>query len=227
MHTKQTVTDLSTEQKSDEFIEKPTICPHCSVSIDAKILYAALLSDPEDEEESVVYALNFCSYCNKCFLSFHQYNDNSDVFTFISSAPNAKSISNFSDNIANLSPKFVETYSDSLSAENSGLLSICGMGYRKALEFLVKDYIIHNNSNLASDIKKKPLAKCIVDHITDERLKKLATASAWIGNDETHYVRKHSNYDFKDLKIFINAFITYIDAELAVEKAEMLLSNPK
>ncbi len=44
----------------------------------------------------------------------------------------------FSDNILGLSLAFVETYMQAQRAEASELDQICGIGYRKALEFLVK-----------------------------------------------------------------------------------------
>ena len=59
---------------------------------------------------------------------------------------------------------------------------------------------------------------CINEYIHDERLKTLAKASAWIGNDETHYMKKHSHGTEK-LKAFIHAFVTFIDSDLAYEEA--------
>jgi hypothetical protein len=55
----------------------------------------------------------------------------------------------------------------------------------------------------------------------------LASASAWLGNDETHYSRKHDEYNFSDLKTFLDAFVTFIDSELAVAEAQKLLSKSK
>lgn len=112
-------------------------------------------------------------------------------------------------------------------AECSGLTSICGMGYRKALEFLIKDYAIHKNSqaNERDKIIQSPLMNCIKNYIQDERLVALAKASTWLGNDETHYIKKHPSYTLSNLKTFINAFLTFIDADLAYEDAQELLDS--
>src|ERR1043166_3097052 len=40
--------------------------------------------------------------------------------------------------------KFIKTYLQSLVAESNGLDEIAGMGYRKAIEYLVKDWAIQN-----------------------------------------------------------------------------------
>ena len=58
----------------------------------------------------------------------------------------------------------------------------------------------------------------------DDRLVTLAKASVWLGNDETHYVKKHPDYTLNNMKAFINAFITFIDSDLAYEAAYKLVS---
>ena len=50
-------------------------------------------------------------------------------------------------------------------------------------------------------------------------------AATWLGNDETHYLRKHPDYTLKELKAFADAFITFIDSDLAYESAKQLISN--
>ena len=50
----------------------------------------------------------------------------------------------------------------------------------------------------------------------------MAERSVWIGNDETHYVRKHEDLDVSDMKRFIIAMVRYVDAELAFEDAESI-----
>ena len=122
---------------------------------------------------------------------------------------------------------FVQIYSEAHTAEESNLKEICGMGYRKALEFLIKDYAIKLHPDDEETIKSTPLAKCIDSYIDNSRIKSLAKASAWLGNDETHYVRKHDDYDLESLKAFLKAAESFIDSELQAIKADELLKNPK
>ena len=75
-------------------------------------------------------------------------------------------------------PDFVEIYHQSEAAENAGLSRICGFGYRKALEFLIKDYAIYKNPGQEDVIKGEALAVCIKKYIKSEYLRDLATASA-------------------------------------------------
>ena len=59
----------------------------------------------------------------------------------------------------------------------------------------------------------------------DEKFKTTALASAWLGNDETHYVRKHSKYDINDLKELLSATISYLDLNFQYLKAKELVGQ--
>lgn len=209
----------------NENIDLSPNCPVCGVSLSPTVLYSALVEDDEYGYNNKAFVLNFCPECEECFISRHTYDENVDLFELHSSAPLHFEGKLFSPNITNLSAEFVNIYNDALHAESLGMTSICGMGYRKALEFLVKDYAISNNPDSEELISTMPLAKCINEYITDDRLKTLAKASTWLGNDETHYVRKHSTYGIEELKLFINAFITFIDSDLAYKEAQAFLSS--
>ena len=67
-----------------------------------------------------------------------------------------------------------------------------------------------------------PLSACINTYIDQVKIKNLATKTVWIGNDETHYVRKHTDRDIEDLKRFIQATVYYISMELVSDDAESM-----
>jgi hypothetical protein len=54
-------------------------------------------------------------------------------------------------------------------------------------------------------------------------VKACAKRAAWLGNDETHYVRKWTDKDVRDLKILITLTINWINNVLLTRKytAEM------
>lgn len=55
---------------------------------------------------------------------------------------------------------------------------IAGVGYRKALEFLIKDYAISKNSEDEDKIKKMLLGKTIENYLNDfPKLQRLAKAA--------------------------------------------------
>ncbi len=216
---------LDDNRYCDENMDLATSCPVCGVRLAPLVISAAILEDEEDCENNKGFVLNYCSECDECFISRHTYDEENDMYKFESSAPMNYFKQTFSSDIEKLSPDFVSIYNDSLHAESLGMTSICGMGYRKALEFLVRDFAISNKPESEKEIVELPLAKCIDTYIDNSKLKSLAKASAWLGNDETHYVRKHPQYGIAELKAFINAFVTFIDAELAYTNAQALLSG--
>lgn len=216
---------LSDDRKITEDVELSNYCPCCNVALSPQVVYGAMV-ESDNEEQNKVFLLNYCPNCQECFISTHFYDENTDNgYIFVSAAPMGHFIHQFSESISNLSPNFVTIYNESLYAETQGLMSICGMGYRKALEFLIKDFIIHKDPTLKDSVSKKMLMPCINEYISDERLKSLAKASTWLGNDETHYIKKHTDLGIENLKTFINAFVTFIDAELAYEEAYKFINK--
>lgn len=134
----------------------------------------------------------------------------------------------FTENIRKLSPTFVKIYSQAARAEEINLNEIAGMGYRKSIEYLIKDYAIHYHQDDSVKISRMNLLQCINKYIEDEKLKQLAIASTWLGNDETHYVRIHEDYDINDLKSFLNSTISLIECHLNADLAlELISKKPK
>ena len=124
------------------------------------------------------------------------------------------------ENIEKVSKNFVEIYSQATVAENTKLDQIAGVGYRKSLEFLIKDYAIKYHPEEADDIKTMFLFPCIKKYLSEfKRLQALATAATWIGNDETHYERRHTEHDVQSMKKFIKSAAQYIAAEYDADEA--------
>src|SRR4030042_3932175 len=116
--------------------------------------------------------------------------------------------------IKQLSPNFVEIFGQAASAEQYQLAQIAGVGYRKALEFLIKDYCISRHPDKAKDIRGQFLDKCIKTYVDDANIKDCAELATWLGNDETHYVRRWEDKDIKDLKALINLTMAWIQTNL-------------
>ncbi len=57
------------------------------------------------------------------------------------------------------------------------------------------------------------LAACIAKYVTNDRIKATAARAAWLGNDESHYVRKWEDKDLEDLKKLIQLTVHWIEME--------------
>lgn len=115
--------------------------------------------------------------------------------------------------LEDISPGFVEIFGQAQEAEALGLDSLVGVGYRKALEFLIKDYLISKHPNDETKIARQLLAQCIREYVTDPNIKDCADRAAWLGNDEAHYTRKWSDQDIEDLKTLLKLTRYWLSSE--------------
>lgn len=189
-------------------------CPNCNAGVGVK----ASETLEFDHSESFINVYE-CPLCKQEIIRMFKKHDSSfRDYILISEYPKRKTITHFSDDIKNISEDFIKIYNESEIAENNNLINICGPGYRKALEFLIKDYIIKKDPDKESQIKKKFLGNCIKEDIDDVRIKDTAQRAVWIGNDETHYERKWESKDVKDLKAFIMLTLYWIESEIQYNK---------
>lgn len=135
----------------------------------------------------------------------------------------------FNDVISDISSAFVEIYNQAYAAQQMGLVDICGVGYRKALEFLIKDYVMSSMTDETEKekVKKKQLGICIKEDITAPNIKEIAKRATWLGNDETHYVRKWEDKDIHNLIETIQLTIHWIEAEEATKRILADMAEPK
>jgi hypothetical protein len=123
-----------------------------------------------------------------------------------------------SEPVRKVSPAFVTIYGQALQAEKSGLDQIAGCGFRRAVEFLIKDYLIHKNPADADRIRQMFLGNCISTYISDENIKACAARATWLGNDQTHYERRYELHDINHLKGLIDLTQYWISSELLTQK---------
>lgn len=134
--------------------------------------------------------------------------------------PSQYNKTSFSETIDELSPDFIRIYNQAEKAESDGLDEICGMAYRKALEYLVDAYIRYENPSTTIQ-QDDPLIRKI-ETISDGNIKILSERTAWLGNDQTHIISKHPDYSIPDIKYFIESIVKCIDANIAVAKAAQI-----
>ena len=207
-------------------------CPVCHHALDPRVLCGYYAENRgiqlmASNCSHTVYLLDFCPKCRHMFIA--EYDATASLRNYKGDIefkdaklrrtyPAEPSKYPFSKHISSVSPSFVETYHQSEAAELSGLLEVAGCGYRKSLEFLVKDYLCYKTPEDEQTIKGEFLGNS-VKRIDDRRLQILAERAVWIGNDETHYIRKHDDLDVVDMKRFIKAAVHFVDAELTFEEA--------
>ena len=218
---------ISFQNNSEKFVDLPGKCPFCHHTITPVLSHKRSFYD-SDENKHVIELTLTCpnSNCNRSHLIFTRQvatpsNAGGTFFDFIEIARGRPSPLNFDQIIHEISPAFVEIYTEAHQAEENGLTNICGVGYRKALEFLIKDFLISQKIAEEQAIKEMFLGKCIKDLVDNDKLKSAAKRAAWLGNDETHYERRWIDKDLTDLKRLIKLTIFWIEMEKLSQEIEV------
>ena len=77
------------------------------------------------------------------------------------------------------------------------------MGYRKAIEYLVKDWAIQTNPADDEKILGLWLSGVINEYFSGD-LKEILERATWLGNDQTHYNKLFEEYNIEHLKELID-----------------------
>jgi hypothetical protein len=141
-----------------------------------------------------------------------------EYYRFLGLVPRTPRESEIPTEVQEVSPSFASIYNESQAAEAYGLGQVAGAGYRKALEFLVKDYCCAVEPGNAEEISSKFLGRCIEEHVENERVRECARRAAWLGNDEVHYLRKWESKDVEDLKLLIQLTVGWMHNEFLTQK---------
>lgn len=150
--------------------------------------------------------------CNEIFVSTYQRRDDG-FFEFRWNETGIPKSEDFGDEIEKISGKFVQIYNEAIEAESHNLEEISGVGFRKALEFLMKDYCIQLHPDDKEKIIKMTLANVIKTYVKDVNIKSIAQRAVWLGNDETHYYRKWEGKTVEDVKNLIELTVYWIKME--------------
>ena len=180
----------------------PDVCPVCHQGTQPHELS---FNTYEDQGRAYAVFSLCCTRCPQPFMVWFPLEASDSPSYFYKVFPLKTKTKVFDDSINELSPRFVKIYNEAFSAEQSGLSEICGAGYRKALEVLIKDYLIAKDPDNAEKYKSTLLSQCINSPLIHDSIKTTASRAAWFGNDQTHYEKKFENKDINDLKTAIEA----------------------
>jgi hypothetical protein len=219
MHLDTVANDLAGAQTSVRLLDVPDVCPRCHRSVHPKNLACAHL--PERDLCQTIFR---CTHqkCQELFVgtytSTHRLPGGRSEYALQTIAPLAAQNASFPETVTTLSPMFVAIFNQSVEAESRQLDQLVGIGLRKALEFLIKDYAVFENPGSEDAIRKALLSACIAQYVTDQNVKECAKRAAWLGNDETHYTRKWETKDVNDLRLLVRLTVNWIDNSLLTKK---------
>lgn len=221
--------------RSVAIADLPGVCPICHKSVMPEVR-EGFFKWYSKKQSSILQVVFRCSdfECKSVFIGY--YVPFGSYFVLDHSQPYSCIKIDFPKVIEWFSKDFIEIYNQAYAAEQLGLGEICGAGYRKALEFLVKDYLITKSikqeihlrkdfllgygyvnskslprSKKSQTIREMHLGKLIETKVRNSNIKQVAKRAVWIGNDETHFERRWTTKDVGDLKDLINLTVRWIE----------------
>jgi hypothetical protein len=196
----------------------PDKCPIChhSISPEFHVAYYSTHDIPSTGIDVVWRCPS--KQCNRLFISYYE----NKIFKY--STPNLPENVIVEENISIFSQRFSTIYTQALAAKEYGLNELVGIGLRKALEILIKDYCIYKNAAEIEKIKKNTLNDCI-NQYCESYVQRSAHKCRVLGNDETHYERKYEERDINDLEKLLKITLYWINAEFLLDSYEDIPSS--
>lgn len=193
--------------------QKPATCPFCGCGTDAtyknKIYYRF-------NGGHILLAVCECTSCHKSFF-FACEHVKDDLAKTACIYPNETVVPYSNDNLSAISKRFIDIYNQALKAEYNGCYELAAIGYRSALEILVKDFAIKELSEPEETVIKQSLCNAIAQYLKQEDLVKTADVVRILGNDYTHCKRKYPEHDFVLLKKYMEIFLSQIEVQYMIK----------
>jgi hypothetical protein len=197
----------------------PDRCPRCHTAMAPTELAMSIAGSLRGGVFEQAYRCTSLA-CGRVFIGEYQWREDpqniqcNQYYAFVRATPISPQPHKFSKEIEGVSPMFLKVFNQAAAAEAAGLDEIDGMGYRRALEFLLKDFLGQQHPDERDAICRMALQKCVQKYVDYPRLKTCAERAVWLGNDETHYERRWEDKVLEDLKTLIRLTVNWIESVL-------------
>lgn len=219
-----TAVDNHAGQRMTISFDAPDSCPLCHNGVEPKFLAAIWCS--EGRRVEAAYRCPKRS-CQGMFIGVYRDLHGAAVqWSLHYVTPSVPVLPRYPESVIKLSPRFVEIMGQVAAAEARKLDQLVGMGMRKAIEFLMKDFAIQEHPDQKVNIEKGELAWVIGQYIQDGNINAVAKRAAWLGNDETHYLRRWADRDITDLQKLVQLTVNWIESHELTKEYRMEMPDP-
>lgn len=205
--------------------EVPCECPICHQKV--KPIYVAHYPKNSDmTSEDKLHVVFACpnDECEHVFVAYYQrVGYDQELRAVLPRSPEEPDVPK---SVATISPRFVKVYTQAEAAHSYQLDEVAGGGYRKALEVLVKDFLIVRRIKDESTVIKMNLHDAI-KALPSEVATNLAYFTKLLGNDETHFYPELSGKDIEDLRGYLDATVTTLKLYLMHQAGVEEFGTPK
>ncbi len=204
-------------------LEKPTLCPRCGICQDAKKVDRCLFPEDEGIQFGVIYYE--CTDCHKRYITVYEINFINKLAKYIACFP-TEGVFYENSILLDVSPKFVDAYSQALKCELRGDIELAAVGFRHAIECLIKDFAIKELGIPREEVVKKSLCDAISVYLGEHDLVAIADVVRILGNDYAHYERKYPECDFQQLKQYVEIFVHLVESRVLIMHPPVSRNRP-
>ena len=214
------------EKKLYAELRIPDQCPHCGKIVVPNFL-SCFGNASDDGYRVTITAFWSCTGCADVFATCYRphidnYRDDILCDWIEEVIPPIMETVSVPDEVKAVSPRFKEIFEQSVIAKQQGLTDLAGMGFRKALEVLVKDSLVFTNVKTQEQVDELNLHDAINSFKANPQLIKAALQAKFIGNDYAHYKAKYTGYDIDGLKKLIDITVHWVCMEIATQEIQSL-----
>lgn len=184
---------------------KPIECPHCGVIVDATL--NDVQSVRYGEGGSVMIVSMSCTACGMDYVPVYTRESAGVRMEFKHLIPLPRQTEDYAA-LYELSERFQKYHTQAALAEASGSEELAAIGYRAALECLLKDYEITEREKPREEIVKKRLHDLLTGFEDDVIIS--GDVVRIMGNDFAHYERRHEEVPFATLKHYYRICLGHI-----------------
>lgn len=207
-------------------IKLPKSCPYCE-QVQTPFVKSSSGLEKNNDLFSVIF---ICNECKQHFLMQYKKQDRNPFNLIYNSEPvdisYKSSDERYSQNLKEHSPEFIKIISQLNIAEKHNLNYLLKLGYRKAIEQLVWDYLIEFENKTENSLQKKTFPERI-KLLNFPQAQWLSDLIAWIGNDGAHPYQRHENLNIEDMKRLSDIVIKNIESLITQHKYESYHSQHK
>lgn len=200
-------------------LEIPSVCPWCKVSFNPIIRKI----DNFNESGELTFVVRYhCGYCLKKSIAVLTSKAGETILRQRVIYPAAKG-TDFPDELSEVSPRFIQLYHSAERSETAGDLDLAGMGYRAAMEILLKDSALKNSEDSKNSIAKLKIGQAIEKYFGTNPFGLVsADVVRLTANDFVHWDRP-DNFDGRKSLDEIKA---YLEIFIATVKVQQMVNHP-
>lgn len=181
-----------------------------------------------DQRNFNIFSVYVCPHCHRGFVVVHKMAvlDEGDGVCVVKEEsqavyPHIVKLPDIDDAVRSISPKFYDIYQQCLTEKANGLYDLYGMGFRKAVEYLVTDFAIKMHPEENDKIISMSLHNRIEKYISDDDVRETLLACKLLGNNEVHYDNSNTSDDmvlFEELICDVTRYIGRALRQVRVEE---------